>query len=56
MAAAREARMIGELAQALRAGSAARARATLQAFNSNAVNEEAKALGITECARTITPG
>ncbi len=56
IAAAREARTLGELVQALRAGSTARARAALQALNSNAVNEEAKALGITECARTVRPG
>jgi hypothetical protein len=56
MAAAREARMLGELGQALRVGRSARARAALQALNSNAVNEEAKALGITECAGTVMPG
>jgi hypothetical protein len=53
---AHEARLLGEVVDALRAGSAARARAALQALNSNAVNEEAKTLGITECARTVTPG
>ena len=56
MASAHEARMLGELVQALRAGSTGRARSALQALNSNAVNEEAKALGITECARTVRPG
>jgi hypothetical protein len=55
-ASAHELRMLGELVQALRAGNAARAHTTLQAFSSNTVNEQAKALGITECARTVTPG
>lgn len=54
---AHEARMLGELEQALRVGSTARAHAALQALNSgNAVNEEAMALGLTECARTVTQG
>lgn len=53
---AHEAQMLGELEQALRVGSTARARTALQALNSDAVNEEAKALGLTECARTVTRG
>jgi hypothetical protein len=52
-----EAQMLGELEQALRVGSTTRAHAALQALNSgDAVNEEAKALGLTECARTVTRG
>jgi len=56
MTSAHEARILGELVHALRVASPARARVALQALKSNAVNEEAKALGITECARTVTPG
>jgi hypothetical protein len=51
-----ETRLLGEVVEALRAGSAARARAALKGLNSNVVNDEAKALGITECARTVTRG
>jgi hypothetical protein len=51
-----EARLNGDVVAALRAGNAARARAALKALNSNSVNEEARALGLTECARTVTPG
>jgi hypothetical protein len=53
---ANETRLLGEVVEALRAGSAARARAALKGLNSNVVNEQAKTLGITECARTVTPG
>lgn len=48
-----EAAMLGELATALRNGRAARARAVLKALNSEASNEEGKALGLSECARTV---
>lgn len=56
MVSAHEARILGELAHALRIASPARTRVALQALKSNAVNEAAKALGIKECARTVTPG
>lgn len=49
-----EAQILNELEQALRVGSTARAHTALQALNSDAANEEAKALGLTECARTVT--
>jgi hypothetical protein len=54
--AAHEAQMIHQVTQALRVGDAAEARAAIQALSSDAVNEDAKALGVTECARTVARG
>lgn len=53
---AREARLLEEAVAALRARSAARARRALEGLSSNAANEQAKALGISDCARTVSPG
>jgi len=53
---AREARLLGDAVGALRARSAARARRALEGLSSNAANEQAKALGIADCARTVSPG
>jgi hypothetical protein len=55
-AAAHEAQTLHEVIQALRLGNAAGARAGIQALSSDAVNEDAKSLGITECARTVARG
>lgn len=53
---AREARLLEEAVAALRARSAARARRALEGLSSNAANEEAKALGVADCARSVSPG
>jgi hypothetical protein len=55
-AAAHEAQTLHEVTQALRVGNAAGARAGIQALSSDAVNEDAKSLGVTECARTVARG
>jgi hypothetical protein len=52
---AHEARLLGEFSQALRAADAPRERVAVHALNSNSANEQAQALGLTECARTVTP-
>lgn len=53
---AQEARLLEDAVAALRARSAARARRALEGLSSNAANEQAKALGLTDCARTVSPG
>jgi hypothetical protein len=53
---AREARLLEDAVAALRARSAARARRALEGLSSDAANKEAKALRITDCARTVSPG
>ena len=53
---AREARLLEEAVAALRVRSAARARRALEALSSNVANEQAQALGISDCARTVSPG
>jgi hypothetical protein len=52
---AHEVRSLDELTQALRAKNGSQERVALQALNSNSANEQAHALGLTECARTVTP-
>jgi hypothetical protein len=51
-----EARLLAQVVAALRTRSAARARQALQGLSASAVDEEAKGLGITECARTASAG
>jgi hypothetical protein len=53
---AREAHLLDEVVTGLRTRSALRARRALEGLNSNAVNQQAQALGIAECARTISSG
>ena len=53
---AREAQLLEDAVAALRARSAVRARRALEGLSSTGANEDAKALGITDCARTVTPG
>jgi hypothetical protein len=53
---AREARLLDEVVTGLRAHSALRARRALEGLSSDAVNEQAKALGIAVCARTVSSG
>lgn len=53
---AREAQLLEEAVAGLRARDAVRARQALEALSSNTGNEQAKALGITDCARTVSPG
>ncbi|HTC73067.1 MAG TPA: hypothetical protein VK655_09275 [Solirubrobacteraceae bacterium] len=53
---AREAQLLEDAVAGLRARNAVRARQALEALSSNAANEEAKALGISDCARTVSPG
>ena len=53
---AREAQLLEDAVAALRARSAVRARRALEGLSSTGANEEAKSLGITECARTVSPG
>lgn len=53
---AREARLLEDAVAALRARNALRARRALEGLSSNTANEEAKALGIADCARTVSPG
>ncbi len=53
---AREAQLLEEAVAGLRARNAVRARDALEALSSNTGKEEAKALGITDCARTVSPG
>jgi hypothetical protein len=53
---AREARLLEDAVAGLRARNAARARRALQGLSSNAANQQAKALGLTDCARTVSPG
>jgi hypothetical protein len=53
---AREAQLLEQAVAGLRARNAVRARDALEALSSNAGKEEAKALGITDCARTVSPG
>ncbi len=52
---AHEVRLLDELTQALRSKNVPRERVAAQALNSNSANEQAQALGLTECARTVTP-
>jgi hypothetical protein len=52
--AGRETQEIGRLVTALHSHDVNGAKAALGALNSNASNAEAKALGLTECARTAT--
>jgi hypothetical protein len=52
---AHEVRSLGELTQALRTKNVPQEHVALQALNSNSANEQAQALGLTECARTVTP-
>jgi hypothetical protein len=49
-----EAHRIASVASALRTHDDARARAALQSLQSNRYNEQARALGLTECARSIS--
>jgi hypothetical protein len=53
---AREARLLEDAVAALRARSAVRARRALEGLSSDGANEQAKALGIEDCARTVSPG
>jgi hypothetical protein len=53
---AREAQLLEEAVAGLRARNAVRAREALEALSSDTGKEEAKALGITDCARTVSPG
>jgi len=53
---AREAQLLEQAVAGLRARNAVRARQALEALSSNTGKEEAKALGITDCARTVSPG
>jgi hypothetical protein len=53
---AREAQLLEEAVAGLRARDAERARKALESLSSNAAKEEAKALGISDCARTVSPG
>jgi hypothetical protein len=51
---AQEVRSLGELTVALRAHDVARERAAVGGLSSNSANEQAQALGLPECARTVT--
>ncbi len=53
---AHEAQLLEEAVAGLRAHDAARARKALEALSANGAKEEAKALGISDCARTVSPG
>ncbi len=53
---AREAKLLEDAVAALRARSAARARRALEGLSSTGADEQAKALGIADCARTVSPG
>lgn len=53
---AREAKLLEDAVAGLRARDAVRARKALEGLSSNGANEEAKALGIADCARTVSPG
>ncbi len=50
-----EAQLLTEAVDGLRTHNATPARSALQRLNSNTVNEQAKALGLSEYARTVTP-
>jgi hypothetical protein len=53
---AREAKLLEEAVAGLRAHDAVRARQALESLSSTGAKEEAKALGISDCARTVSPG
>jgi hypothetical protein len=53
---AREAELLEQAVAGLRARDAVRARQALESLSSNRGKEEAKALGISDCARTVSPG
>ena len=53
---AREAQLLEQTVAGLRARNAVRAREALEGLSSNTAKEEAKALGISDCARTVSPG
>jgi hypothetical protein len=53
---AREAQLLEDAVAGLRARDAERARKALESLSSNGAKEEAKALGISDCARTVSPG
>jgi hypothetical protein len=53
---AHEAQLLEEAVAGLRAHDAVRARKALEALSANGAKEEAKALGIADCARTVSSG